>query len=162
MNVKRSSTGLSIKGTKKLRKSHKLSNNFILKVFIQLSANFYLTINIEYYGGMRKMVKSGNVIEEWKIIRGKRVKVKSQLRGIVYFPEKPDGSIDLTNWYLTEKEARFFEAVERDEELKRFEKAIEEAYKKRNQRWNELCDLFGIEDRKIPIPKSDVRWARNR
>jgi hypothetical protein len=37
------------------------------------------------------MVKSGNVIEEWKIIRGKRVKVKSQLRGIVYFPEKPDG-----------------------------------------------------------------------
>jgi hypothetical protein len=28
------------------------------------------------------MVKSGNVIEEWKIIRGKRVKVKSQRRGV--------------------------------------------------------------------------------
>ena len=95
------------------------------------------------------MVKSGNVIEEWKIVKGKKVKVKCELHGTVYFPEKPDGSIDLTNWYLTEKEARFFEAVERDEELKRLQEAIKEAYKRRNQRWNQLCDKYGIEDRKI-------------
>jgi hypothetical protein len=100
------------------------------------------------------MVKSGNVIEEWRIVgrgrKARRVKVKCVLNGIVYFPEKPDGSIDLTNWYLTENEARFFEAVYRDEELKKLQKEIEEAYKRRNQRWNMLCDMFGV-DRKVPI-----------
>jgi len=98
------------------------------------------------------MVKSGDTIEELKVVgRGKNrrsIKVKTKLRGRVFFPEKPDGTIDLMEWYLTENEALFFEAVEKDGVLQECKERIDQVYKERNERWNFLCDKFGV-DRKV-------------
>ena len=99
------------------------------------------------------MVKSGRIIQQWKWVgRGKnrrRERVDFELSSVVYFAEKLDGTIDRMYWYLTESEALFFEAVEKDELIREMDRRIQDCYQKKNERWNQLCDKFGV-DRKHP------------
>lgn len=88
------------------------------------------------------MVKTGKTIESYKIVKGKRVRERLTLNKDVFFPEKPDGQINLMTWYLTENEALFFEEVKKDKLLQKLDRQIKECYAKKKERWNFLKDKF--------------------
>jgi len=99
------------------------------------------------------MVKKGRIIEQRKQVgRGKNwrwVTEEIELSSDVFFAERQDGTIDrLHGWYLTENEAVFFEAADRDKLMREMREQIDECYRKRNERWNFLCDKFGVPERK--------------
>jgi hypothetical protein len=94
-------------------------------------------------------VKSGTVIEKWQNVgRGqnqRNERVKQTVSRSVYFPERHDGKADLTDWCLTEKQALFCEAVEKDEEINKLTAMIEQCYKAKNARWAKLHKEFGLD-----------------
>jgi len=95
------------------------------------------------------LVKSGTVIEKWQNVgRGqnrRNERVKQPVSKTVYFPERHNGKADLTDWCLTEKQALFCEAVDKDEVLNKLTATINQCYKAKNERWAELHKRFGLE-----------------